>query len=64
MKPQPPITGDRHGRPDVPWDEWTTHCRVARNQGVLMKCNHPVEYRGNTLYQCCGECPKARKEKK
>ena len=47
----------------MPWDQWTTHCRIIRNQEHrVVKCIHPVEYRGYTLYQTCeDDCPVVRK---
>ena len=59
----PAITGDQHGRPDVPWDQWTTHCRILRNQEhIITECKFPVEYRGHKFHQICGDkCPIAQK---
>ena len=59
MTDRTPITGDQAGRPDVPWDQWTTHCRIIRNQEHrVVPCCHPVEYRGRVYHQTCpDDCP-------
>lgn len=45
---------DQAGRPPVPWDQWTTHCRLIRNQEHrIVPCCHPVEYRGRIYHQMC-----------
>ena len=50
---------DQCGRPPMPFDQWTTHCRIIRNQEHrIVPCCHPVEYRGKISYQFCpDECP-------
>lgn len=54
---------DQAGRPPVPWDQWTTHCRLIRNQEHrVVPCCHPVEYRGSLHYQHCPDgCPVVRR---
>jgi len=57
------ITGDRCGRPDVPWERWTTHCRILRAQEhILADCIFTVHYRGHEFKQWCpDECPIVKK---
>ena len=54
---------DRYGRPPVPFDQWTTHCRIIRAQEHrIVPCCHPVEYRGLISYQFCpDDCPIVQK---
>lgn len=54
---------DRLGRPAMPFDQWMTHCRILRNQELLIaKCTHPVSYRGLIFYQVCpDDCAIVRK---